>query len=129
MRNPYEVLGIPVGSSLDDVKRAYRDLARQYNNDYQKMDELNAAYDMIIMNFGNQNRQKIFTGTARLSPVGRETSMRQMRAFAAVAFSGGASGRSESGEEARSQPSFSATACSRASAERNAPGQRVLSRR
>ena len=61
MRNPYEVLGIPVGSSLDDVKRAYRDLARQYNNDYQKMDELNAAYDMIIMNFGNQNRQSSYS--------------------------------------------------------------------
>ena len=56
MRNPYEVLGLSQDASIDDVKRAYRDLARMYNNDYQKMDELNAAYDMIVMNLGkNRN--------------------------------------------------------------------------
>ena len=37
MRNPYEVLGLSQDASIDDVKRAYRDLARIYNNDYQKM--------------------------------------------------------------------------------------------
>lgn len=52
--NPYEVLGLERGASLDDVKRAYRDLARQYNGDYRKMDELNAAYDAIVMNLGNK---------------------------------------------------------------------------
>ena len=56
MRNPYEVLGLEQGASLDDVKKAYRELARIHNNDYQKMDELNAAYDTIVMNFGNKNR-------------------------------------------------------------------------
>ena len=34
MRNPYEVLGLSQDASIDDVKRAYRDLARMYNNDY-----------------------------------------------------------------------------------------------
>lgn len=60
--NPYEVLGLDAGASLDDVKRAYRDLARQYNNDYQKMDEINAAYDTIVMNFGNKNRKNSYSG-------------------------------------------------------------------
>lgn len=60
--NPYEVLGLDTGASMDDVKRAYRDLARQYNNDYQKMDEINAAYDTIVMNFGNKNRKSNYSG-------------------------------------------------------------------
>ena len=54
--NPYEVLGIERDASLDDVKRAYRDLARQYNGDYGKMDELNAAYDAIVNNMGTKGR-------------------------------------------------------------------------
>lgn len=62
MRNPYEVLGLSMGASLDEVKRAYRDLARQYNNDYQKMDEINAAYDTIVMNFGNKGSNSTYSG-------------------------------------------------------------------
>ena len=60
MRNPYEVLGLEQGASLDEVKKAYRELARIHNNDYQKMDELNAAYDTIVMNFGNKNRSNTY---------------------------------------------------------------------
>ena len=63
MRNPYEVLGLEQGASLDDVKKAYRELARIHNNDYQKMDELNAAYDTIVMNFGNKNRSNTYANT------------------------------------------------------------------
>lgn len=63
MRNPYEVLGLPQDASLDDVKKAYRELARIHNNDYQKMDELNAAYDAIVMNFGNKNRSNTYANT------------------------------------------------------------------
>ena len=61
MRNPYEILGLDSTASMDDVKRAYRDLARQYNDDYQKMDEINAAYDTIIMNFGNNSRKNAYS--------------------------------------------------------------------
>lgn len=63
MRNPYEVLGLEQGASLDEVKKAYRELARIHNNDYQKMDELNAAYDTIVMNFGNKNRSNTYANT------------------------------------------------------------------
>lgn len=58
--NPYKVLGLPVGASLDDVKAAYKRLAMQYQNDSspaaaQKMDELNQAYDTIIMNYASSD--------------------------------------------------------------------------
>ena len=55
----YRVLGVDPGASDDDVKRAYRDLARKYNPELfegdpladvakQKMEELNQAYDAIM---------------------------------------------------------------------------------
>lgn len=53
MRNPYEVLGISSDSNMDEVKRAYKDKARQFSDNQRKMDELNDAYDMIINHFGS----------------------------------------------------------------------------
>ena len=58
MRDPYEVLGVSPSASDDEVKRAYRDLARKYHPDnYQdnpladlaqeKMKEINEAYDAV----------------------------------------------------------------------------------
>lgn len=60
MRNPYEVLGIPVGSSAEQIKDAYKTLARKYQDDpspaaAKKMEELNQAYDSIIMNYSSPN--------------------------------------------------------------------------
>ncbi len=64
MRNPYEVLGLESSASMDDVKLAYRELAKRYNEDYQKMDELNAAYDSIVMNFGNARSANTYADTS-----------------------------------------------------------------
>lgn len=58
MRDPYSVLGVSPGASDDEIKRAYRELARKYHPDnYQdnpladlaeeKMKEVNEAYDAI----------------------------------------------------------------------------------
>ena len=33
MRDPYEVLGIQRGASEDEIKKAYRELARKYHPD------------------------------------------------------------------------------------------------
>lgn len=58
MRDPYEILGVSPDASDDEIKRAYRELARKYHPDnYQnnpladlaeeKMKEINQAYDSI----------------------------------------------------------------------------------
>ena len=58
MTDPYTVLGVKPDASDEEVKRAYRELARKYHPDnYQnnpladlaeeKMKEINEAYDQI----------------------------------------------------------------------------------
>ena len=58
MTDPYRVLGVEPTASDDEIKRAYRELARKYHPDnYQnnpladlaeeKMKEINEAYDQI----------------------------------------------------------------------------------
>lgn len=59
MRDPYEVLGVPRNATNQQVKAAYRELAKKYHPDNyanspladvanEKMQEVNEAYDAII---------------------------------------------------------------------------------
>ena len=59
MKDPYEVLGISSNATDDEVKAAYRNLARKYHPDnyndnplsdlaQEKMKEINEAYDTIV---------------------------------------------------------------------------------
>lgn len=63
MKNPYKVLGIKEGASYDEIKRAYRELAKKYHPDKyannpladlaeEKMREINEAYDALMKNAG-----------------------------------------------------------------------------
>lgn len=62
--NPYEVLGLKPGASQEEIKKAYRNLIKQYHPDQygdnplknlaeEKMREINTAYDMLTKNNGN----------------------------------------------------------------------------
>ena len=65
MRDPYEVLGIPQGASDDEIKAAYRKLAKKYHPDLNggsaeaeaRMKEVNEAYDILIKHKGSAGAQ------------------------------------------------------------------------
>lgn len=97
MKDPYEVLGLKRGASLDEVKRAYRNLAKKYHPDMnvnnplqdlaeEKFKEIQWAYDEIIngkassssyssssSNYSNNydNSQGVFNSIRQLINVGR----------------------------------------------------------
>ncbi len=68
--DPYKVLGVPTTATDDEVKKAYRHLAKKYHPDAnpgnrlaeQRMKEINAAYDQII-NGGGASSQKGYGGS------------------------------------------------------------------
>lgn len=66
MENPYKVLGIREGASVDEIKAAYKELAKKYHPDKyvnnplgdlaaEKMKEINEAYDYLMKNGGKQS--------------------------------------------------------------------------
>lgn len=66
MRDPYEVLGIPQGASDDEIKAAYRKLAKKYHPDLNggsaeaeaRMKEVNEAYNILIKHKGTAGSQQ-----------------------------------------------------------------------
>ena len=53
--DPYKVLGVPTTATQDEIKKAYRQMAKKYHPDLHpddpnattRMNEINEAYDML----------------------------------------------------------------------------------
>lgn len=66
MRDPYEVLGIPQTATDDEIKAAYRKLAKKYHPDLNggsaeaeaRMKEVNEAYNILIKHKGTAGSQQ-----------------------------------------------------------------------
>ena len=79
MKDPYSILGVRHGASDEEVKNAYRNLARKYHPDNyddnnplkelakEKMQQINAAYDEIQRDRSESERTSYTSGSSSYS--------------------------------------------------------------
>jgi len=81
MKNPYEVLGIREGATVEEIKRAYKELVKKYHPDQyrnnplselaeEKLKEINEAYDYLMKQYEKKGSQNWNQGSSYSSNSG-----------------------------------------------------------
>jgi DnaJ-class molecular chaperone len=107
MRDPYTVLGVPRGASDDEIKRAYRKLAKKLHPDLnpgkraieQQFKEITAAYDFLS---DVQKRARFDRG--EIGPDGAERMQGFRHGGAGSGFNRGGFGGGRAGQRAGASP-------------------------
>ncbi len=97
MTDPYSVLGVSKTASLDEVKSAYRKLAKKYHPDNyvnnpladlaeEKMKEINEAYDAIVKEKSNPQGTYTSSGTAQSYSANNSGNTRYVEIRSAIAM-------------------------------------------
>jgi molecular chaperone DnaJ len=98
MANPYEILGVREGASKEEIKRAYRELAKKYHPDQyganplkdlaeEKMREVNEAYEYLMKNASNSNSSSSYSSnnySSKSSNYGQSNNYRQTNSYSSV---------------------------------------------
>ena len=85
-RDYYEVLGVSKTASLDEIKKAYREMVKKYHPDSykdhplenlakEKMQEINEAYDQLTNPNSRQSQQRANPG----NPAGQQWQQQQQQ--------------------------------------------------
>ncbi len=91
MQNPYEVLGIKEGASVEEIRAAYREQVKKYHPDRhqdnplyelaeEKLQEINEAYEYLMKNGGYAGSNSGYSkGNYNRSESGQNQEFRQVR--------------------------------------------------
>ena len=82
MANPYDTLGVPKNASADEIKKAYRKLAREHHpdasgGDEARFKEIQGAYDVLSDPEKRQAYDTFGSANGRMGEPGRRSGRRR----------------------------------------------------